>query len=79
MISKFYNSLHAKTHVPFAVLGEEQTASCVPYVIEVPVVAGTVPPSGPLSDAEGPKICQAMFHETIPPPLTLEADFPHTN
>ena len=62
-----------------AVLGEEQTAPCVPYIAEVPVVAGTVPPSELLFDAEGPKICQAMFCETIPLPLTSEADFLHTN
>ncbi len=79
MIFEFYNSLHTKTHVPFTVLAEEQTAPHVPYVTEVPVAARTVLPSGPLSDAEGPKICQAMFHETIPPPLMLEDDFPDTN
>ena len=79
MISEFYNSLHAKTHVPFVVPGEEQTAPHIPYVAEAPVVAGIVPPSESLSDIEGPKIGQAMFCETIPLPLTSEADFLHTN
>ena len=65
--------------MPFAVLGEEQTALHVPYIREAPAVVETVLPSGLPSGAEGPKIYLAMFHETIPPLLTSEADFPHTN